>query len=742
MHLSPLIHDLAMILGLATVVTFIFRRIKQPVVLGYIIAGILVSPYTPIDFSITDLPHVQVWAELGVIFFMFALGLEFSFHKLTAVGVAASVTGMIEVSLMILLGFIGGKILGFDTTGCLFLGSMVAVSSTTIIIKTFEELGLKTRRFAQSIFGILIVEDLAAILLLVALSSVVTRVELNGLDIFIAAGKFALVVGAWFVIGMFIVPRFVKSVGKYGNDEMLTILSVGLCLILVVVSAYFHYSAALGAFMMGSILAETVEAERIEHLIRPLRDVFGAVFFVSVGMLINPQILLTHYATILFVTAIILIGKPLVITSASLLTGNTLADAIKIGFSMAQVGEFSFIIATLGVQYRVIDTSLYPIIVAASLITTFTTPYFIRFASHITAHQERYFPRMLLQVLDAYAAWFQQHELRISQNNFPFHLIFRWMINAVVATLCFAMVGQLMLPEMLLSFSDDSYALAVCWITAITISSPFIWGMFQTFAKYFHFQRDASSWLALHGTRLATVALIGLISLEFLPFWVALILSFLIASGIFLLLSKQMESYYDWFENQFKSSFKNQKSTESTSELFGHLAPWDAHLVSLAVHPNSPFVAKRLIELKLRERFGLNVVVIQRGDSTIVAPMANEIILPNDELLFLGTDEQLDAVRPSVEKGIEHEAEHENIGSYHLRQIEIGTSSPLVGLTVLKSGIRDKYQGIVVGVERDSRRIFNPKSDLVFMAEDILWVVGHHVGLQQLSEFSQSSGQT
>ncbi len=378
MHLPPLIQDLSVILGVAAVITFLFRLMKQPLVLGYIVAGIIVGPYTPPVFSVVDVESVKVWAELGVIFLMFSLGLEFSFRRLAKVGISAGLTAVIQIVTMIVLGNITAKFLGFTSMDGVFLGCMIAISSTTIIIKALEEQGLKTKRFAELVFGILIVEDLAAIVMLVALASIASKSTISSMDLLGAGAKLALVVGSWIVIGMFVVPRLVRAVGRRGNNEMMIVFSLGLCLALVSLSAYFHYSVALGAFIMGSILAETREVHRIEELVGPLKDVFGAVFFVSVGMLLDPQIILSNGPSILLICAVIIFGKVISVVLGTILTGQPLGTAVSCGFSMAQIGEFSFIIATLGLSFGAIRPELYPMIVAASLITTFTTPYMIR----------------------------------------------------------------------------------------------------------------------------------------------------------------------------------------------------------------------------------------------------------------------------------------------------------------------------------------------------------------------------
>lgn len=380
MHgLAPVITDLAMILGVASVVMLICQRLKQPLVLGYLIAGMIVGPYTPTFLNVTDTSSIQVVAELGVVFLMFSLGLEFSFHKLKRVGAPASITGLVEVILMLAIGYFVGIMLGWPKIESLFLGSALAISSTTIIIKAISELHLKRTYFAELVFGVLIIEDLLAILLLVALSTLALTDANIGSGIFLkAAIRLVLVVGGWFLIGYFLVPTLFRRWLKEASNEILIVVSVALCLILVSFAAYFGYSVALGAFIMGSILAETEESHRIETLIQPLRDVFAAVFFVSVGMLIDPNQIWSHINAVLIITLVTIVGKVFASFIGAYASRQHPLTALQVGFSMAQIGEFSFIITGVGVALGLLSPAFYPIIVAVSVITTFTTPYLIQ----------------------------------------------------------------------------------------------------------------------------------------------------------------------------------------------------------------------------------------------------------------------------------------------------------------------------------------------------------------------------
>lgn len=729
-HLAPLIRDLAIILGVAAAVTFIFRRIRQPVVLGYIIAGVLVGPFTPGFLSVKDMPSVRVWAELGVIFLMFALGLEFSFRKLARVGVSAGITAVIQVTLMMFLGYSFAQFVGWNKMESIYFGCMVSISSTTIIIKAFEELGLKQKLFAQMVFGILIVEDLAAILILVGLSSVAESSNLGGLDLLIAAAKLGLVVGAWFLVGMFVIPRFVKSVRKHGDNEMITVLSIGLCLGLVTLSAYFNYSVALGAFIMGSILAETSEAKKIEHLISPLKDVFGAIFFVSVGMMMDPSVLVNHFNLVLMISALIIVGQIVSITIGSLVTGQSLNNSIRTSFSMAQIGEFSFIIATLGRSFGVISEDLFPMIVASSLITTFTTPYLMRVAPKVGSFLDQRLPYPVKRGLQNYSALMQKAQSGMKTKQAIALSFLRWFSNAIPVIIIFLMDGRFVLPWLEKQGTSPELAKGLGWLLAISLSAPFLWGMMQVFRHLTRKDIEDSrlAELARRGgnylSQILSILLVGALSLEFFPFWISALLTFIVIILVTFIFKTPLEAFYRWFEAQFHSGFQAQNEEKKSAEVLSNLAPWDAHLVSVLVHPNSTVVAKRLSDLQLRENHGLNIVAIKRGAKMMVAPKANDVLLPDDQLLFLGTDDEIDKIRILLEEPSEESEEAPELSSYRLRTIIVHQGSQLAGKSILESGIREKYGGMVVGVERNAKKIYNPKSDFTITVNDVLLVVG------------------
>jgi CPA2 family monovalent cation:H+ antiporter-2 len=740
MELYPLIHDLALILGVAGVFALVFQRIKQPLVLGYLLAGLLIGPYTVSTPMVLDIPNIKIWAEIGIIFLMFTLGLEFSFRKLGRVGLSAGFTATFEAIFMIFLGYGVGRLQGWSFKDSLFLGAMLSISSTTIIIKALDELNLKRRRFAELIFGILIVEDLLAILILVGLSTFASSSGFSIMTLIYAAAKLVFVIGIWFLAGYFIIPRFVKYVGRMGSDETLMILSIGLCLSLVVVAAKFQYSAALGAFIMGSILAESSESHRIEELMRPLKDLFGAVFFVSVGMMLNPSVLYDHFWTILLIAGATIAGKIFSTTVGALITGQTLRTSVQVGFGLAQIGEFSFIIAGLGLALGVTSDFIYPIGVAVSLVTTFTTPYLIRYSHSIAVLLESKLPERMQMVLVTYVIWQQKRKADLALMHAFYKKVFRWGLNGILVTAIFLVVGEYLSP-LIERLVEGPFLLSLAeWSCSILLSAPFIWAMSVAFVDQSEQMehplefRTILPGQALFAGRVLTLSWIGFLSLEFFSIGFTLILLIFLFVLLFVFQASQLESWYQWFEGQFFSAFENQQKTNKTFDLQKQFAPWDSHLIRIKVDPNSEFVLKQLANTHLKARFGLNVVAIQRGIELMVSPHRHELVLPGDELLVLGSDDQIEKVRSKIEAPSKSIDSSRHISNYQLKLLKIEKDSPLIAETIRTSRIREDFESVVVGVEHGGQRIFNPEAEFVLAQGDMIWVVGKIDQVEALSK--------
>ncbi|MBP9707931.1 MAG: cation:proton antiporter [Oligoflexales bacterium] len=736
MHLPALILDLAVILGVAAIVTFIFRRLRQPVVLGYICAGIIVGPYTPPFFSVSDIESVKVWAELGVIFLMFTLGLEFSFRRLAKVGMSAGVTATIQIFVMLICGLLIAKLLGWSKIDAIFLGCMIAISSTTIIIKALEELGFKTKKFAELVFGILIVEDLAAIIMLVALSNIALTSQFGGLELVQAGGKLVLVVGSWFLIGMFVIPKFIRLVAKHGNNEMLTVVSIALCLGLVAVASHFNYSIALGAFIMGSILAESSEAKKIEHLVEPLKDIFGAVFFVSVGMLLDPRTLVDNLGAVALLSFVIIFGKLATVSFGALISGQTLKTSIQTGFSMAQIGEFSFIIATLGLTYGVINEKIYPIIVASSLITTFTTPYLIKCSNAFSEILEKRLPTKFNSLLNNYVLWIQRNTSSSEYRQKIYSGFLKWALNALVVILLFVFASFKLVPILNGIIQNKLIAKIGTWSIAVVLSSPSIWAMLSAF-RFLKNKSSKSSNIPQGGAQilaqLATVSLIGLLSMSFFPAFITFVGTLGVFSFVFIFFKRQIGAYYRFMEMQFKSGFQADLSAVNQRLSYERLAPWDAHLVEVKV-PSRSFISGRLLkDLSLREKYGVNIVVIVRDGENIVAPQATEPIYPGDQLLCFATDNEIETFKNALSSRLKREDLVSDLENYDMRRFKIQENSKLNGVSIKDSEIREQYNCIIVGMEKNGTRISSPQPNQKIDSGDFLWVIGDMKKLQEIS---------
>lgn len=731
MHeLAPLITDLAIILGVASLVTLLFQKIRQPIVLGYLVAGIIIGPYTPPHGLISDVPNIKILSELGVIFLMFSLGLEFSFHKLKRVGFSAGITGLVEVVFMLLLGFATGfLIIGWSFHDSLFLGAALAISSTTIIIKALEELKLKTKRFAEIVFGVLIVEDLLAILLMVGLSTVVATNDIFSSAMGWAAVKLILVIGGWFLVGYFLVPSLLRRIHRYASEETLTVVSVALCLLLVWAADYFHYSTALGAFIMGSILAETPLVHRIEELIRPVRNIFAAVFFVSVGMLIDPKIIWEQFPIVLLICLVTVAGKLVITGLGAFLSGQGLNNALRIGFSMAQIGEFSFIIAGLGLALNATSNKLYPIIVAVSVITTFTTPYLIQFSGYLGNNIDKKLSARTKYLLDSYSSWVYRLVSNSNQQTFYRGAAVRFVINAIIIGIIFTLTQSWGLAKLADVLTINWLADAIGWVSALILSSPFIWGMLTAFSHNDTDRMQGSQRLMLYFSWLLAAVEIAVLSVTYFDTWFVTLPLLLFAALFFVSVYKHLDKSYRWFEKRLVQNLNNQPLQEKRYE---ELAPWDTHFIECDINRHSPLIGKTLAQHQLRQQFGINVVAIYRGHEVILSPRGDAMIQLADKLILLGSDDQIELF---TQRFIKNTAETESVDileKFAIKTLILDDQHALIGKSIRDSHIREQTQGLVVGIERQGKRLLNPESTTVLEPGDLLFVVGEDQRLQNL----------
>ena len=476
-QLEPLISDLALILICAGVMTLLFKSLKQPIVLGYIVAGFLASPNMPYMPSVTDGHGVHVWSEIGVIFLLFALGLEFSFKKILKMGAAPIIAAIAIILGMMYVGSLTGSLFGWSDMDCIYLGGMLAMSSTTIIFKAFDDMSLRNERFAGLVLSVLIIEDILAIVLMVMLSTLAVSKEFEGSQMLNSILTLGLYLVLWFSVGLYFIPMALRKLKPLMNDETLLITALALCFGMVVAASAAGFSAAFGAFVMGSILAETVEAEQIEHLVSPVKNLFGAIFFVSVGMMVDVNLIIAYIVPILCIIAAIMLGQTVLSTCGFLLSGQSLKTSMQCSFSLTQIGEFAFILATLGTSLHVTSDFLYPIVVAVSVFTTFTTPYMIRLAVPAYNVVSRVLPAKLLAKLERNTNENEENttdELQQLWNSSFKRFIFIMLINSVLCSAIMAIMlyyGQPIIAGMV----PAEWGRPVTAIIGLVICLPFLW---------------------------------------------------------------------------------------------------------------------------------------------------------------------------------------------------------------------------------------------------------------------------
>jgi len=721
-HLYPLISDLGLILMTAGVAILLFKKIKQPLVLGYLIAGFLAGPYFTLFPSVKDVQNVEVWAEIGVIILLFSLGLEFSFKKLMKVGGTASITALVQIVSMVFLGYWCGQMMGWSSMDSIFLGVILSISSTTIILRAFDELGVKGQKFAGIVFGALIVEDIVAILMMVLLSTVAISQQFSGMELFESVLKLLFFLILWFVGGIFFIPTLLKKAKNLLSDETLLIVSLALCLMMVILATMAGFSPALGAFIMGSIIAETTKAERIEHLIKPVKDLFGAVFFVSVGMLINPSTLAEYAIPVVVITLLTVFGKTLSSTIGTLISGQPLKQSVQTGMSLAQIGEFSFIIATLGMTLGVTSSFLYPIVVAVSAISTFTTPFMIKLSIPVYNMLERNLPKKWTKAIESYSSSSQTIKATSNWVLFLRASIIQIIIHSVVIIAVILLSSRVLLPMV----NGSQWANVVIAVVTLLCISPFLWALSLRKVAV-----NAYEELKKERKFLGPIRIVNLIRILFTLFFIGLLLNSFFSNVIafaalvifvvaYLAFPKKLQLLYDKIENRFMQNLNDRENTEA-SKSKKELSPWDAHMTTFEISAESNIVGKPLHQLELRERIGINIAAIKRGNITINVPNRNEQIYPNDVLYIIGTDRQIDKFKIYIQQSIV--AVPEDNAETVLKNFEL-KNEDFIGKTIRESQLREKTNGLVVGIEREGRRMMNPESHVVLEKDDIIWIVG------------------
>ena len=736
-ELAPLISDLALILICAGVMTLVFKRLKQPLVLGYIVAGFLASPHFTLTPSVIDTASIHTWSEIGVIFLLFALGLEFSFKKLMKVGGTAVIAACSIIFCMIMIGMTVGWSFGWKSMDCLYLGGMLAMSSTTIIYKAFDDLGLRQQRFAGLVLSILIIEDILAIVLMVLLSTVAVSQNFEGGEMAFSIGKLVFFLILWFVVGIYLIPIFLKRSKKWVSNETMLIISLAMCFGMVSLAAQVGFSPAFGAFIMGSILAETVEAETIEKLVAPVKDLFGAIFFVSVGMMVDPAMIVEYIVPIVTITLAILLGQTIFGTAGVILSGQPLKVAMQCGFSLTQIGEFAFIIASLGVSLNVTSSFLYPIVVAVSVITTFLTPYMIRLAVPAYNIVEKKMPEKWKQMLERYTAGSQTVN---SENHWKKLLMDIVRMVAIYTVLCIAVIllsFQFVMPffHMVLPELWAKLAGAVFMIVCI---SPFLRAIVMKKNHSIEFQ---SLWQDNRFNRaplVSTIVFRMMIAVGFILFIIKslfeastmLVIAIAIVLVVLMMLSRGLKKHSIYMERTFMQNlnfrdthdeFKGKKRPKYE----GHLLSRDLHLSDFDIPADSLWAGHTLQELNLGKKYGVHVASIIRGLHRINIPGANVRLFPGDTIQVIGTDEQLAEFSRQVER-VSYAAEENEIEKreMHLKQFVVDDASPFLNASIKNSGIRNEYRCLVVGVEKEDGRLVSPEANMLLEKDDVVWVVG------------------
>ncbi len=738
-EIEPLIADLALILICAGIMTLVFKKLKQPLVLGYIVAGFIASPHFALTPSVIDTASIHTWSDIGVIFLLFALGLEFSFKKIVKVGGPAVIAALTIIFGMIFLGFTVGSSFGWSKMDALFLGGMISMSSTTIIYKAFEDLGLAKKQFAGLVMSILILEDILAVVLMVVLSTVAVSNNFEGRELLFSVGKLVFFLVLWILVGIYLIPLLLRKAKKLMNDETLLVVALGLCFGMVVLAAKTGFSAAFGAFIMGSILAETIEAEHIEHLVKPVKDLFGAIFFVSVGMMVDPAMIAQYWLPILVITLTVIVGQLFFATTGVLLSGQPLKTAMQCGFSLTQIGEFAFIIATLGVSLGVTGSFLYPIVVAVSVITIFLTPYMIRLAEPAYGFVYKHLPGRFRTFLDNYAAS-SASPTTSKESEWKKYLGDILKALLIYGILCVAICGLSF--GLLVPFAEKwipaPWAHILSAVVILLSLAPFL----RTLAiKGSHSEAFQTLWEGSRANRaplVATVVLRYVLALGFVfyvlarLFHISVVLIFLIALvAVFAIISSNFIKHNaQRIERNFMTNFRSRELRaeylgEKKPEYASRLLSKDMHLADFDVPAEIEWGGKTLAELNFGQRFGIHVVSILRGGLRINIPKATDRVFPQDHIQVIGSDSDLEEFgKQLTQSTVKLEDDRYHSGEMLLRCVPVTGLSPFAGQTIRNSGIREHWHCLVAGVEKEDGQLHTPDVTIPFEEGDILWIVG------------------
>ena len=733
-ELNPLFRELALILVTAGVITVIFKRLKQPLVLGYIVAGFFIGPHFPWFPVIKGDENLTLWSEIGIVFLMFALGLEFSIKKLKKVGGTGAITAFTELALMFLIGNIVGRILGFSTMEGVFLGCMLSISSTTIIIKSFDDLKLKQQKFTSTVTGVLVVEDLIAVLLLVVLGTLSVSKTFDGGQLGLKMLMLGFFLIVWFTFGIFLIPTFLRWMRRFMTEEILCIVAVGLCFGMVVLADAAGFSTALGAFVMGAILAETIEADVIHRVITPIKNLFGAVFFVSVGMLVDPAVLAKYWLPVLVIALTVVFFKSFSATLGVVLSGRPLRTAMQSGFCFCQIGEFSFIIAGLGLSYGVIRGELYPIIVSVSIITTFVTPYMIK--AGLPAY-ELLWPRLPLrwrEALERYSA-----QSKSSDSELPVRQFLKKQFTSIIlyGVICVALLllSTLLLKPLLNRIFVTSAGVPSIWGNliglAITIfaMTPFLWALARKYLSREKVKALLEEYRYSQAVVIPIILLRYFLVISLLGFaigrYISLAFGFILIIAIFLFIVVRfygkVTGFYKHIETRFLSNFNSRQA--QTSFKIPPSMEQQFSMERVSVSQFSKYVGVTLLDSGFRQNYGVNVVSVERGERVIDLPPKETVVMPLDRLTVIGTEEQISRFRSDIEVEPSMLIRDHSDNELNIYRYVVVDTGPLVGKTLSHSDFQQRHHGMIIAIQRDDEYIINPPASTVFHNGDIVWFV-------------------
>lgn len=744
-ELPHLVKDLALILVVAGIVTIVFKKLKQPLVLGYVVAGFLVSPHMPYIMSVADRADISTWGDIGVMFLLFSLGLDFSFKKILKMGASPIISTCSIVFCMMMLGIVTGHLFGWSRMDSIFLGGMLAMSSTTIIYKAFDDLGLRQQRFAGLVMSVLILEDILAIVMMVMLSAIANGSNPDGGQMIGSLMKIGFFLILWFVVGIFLIPLMLRSMRKFINNETLLIVALGLCCAMAVLSTKVGFSSAFGAFVMGSILAETIEAERIIKVVEPVKNLFGAVFFVSVGMLVDPAILVEYSWPIVTLVLVIILGQVIFGSLSFLIGGQSLKSAMQCGFSMAQIGEFSFIIASLGLSLGVIGKFLYPVVVAVSVITTFLTPYMIRMATPAYGMLERRLPKKWIMAMNNLTLAKQTTQPEAKWRTLIKQMVRITVIYSILSGASIALMFTFFLP-FVRQLLPHWWANAACGLLTLLFISPFLRAIMM---KKNHSEEFKALWNSNPYNRLPLIltiivrvavasAFVFYICYYLTRFTNALMISIALAAVALMIISRSLKKRSIKMERLF---MQNLRSREIVAEVMGRRRPLyegrlldrDVHISDFTIPEDSLWAGKMLRELEFRNRYGVHISSILRGSQRINIPNGGTILFPGDNIQAIGSDDQLTAFSEALNTELHDKDPEIEKREMKLHQVVINRNGIFAGKTLRDSGIRDVYNCMVVGLEEGKENLSQMDPSHKLRHGEAIWIVGEQDDIERFS---------